>query len=404
MVMLPDYTEFAGTHTETGTIRNALAYQGVKTPHNDAPISEALLLGISGGITVGYFKFEYAGYPPHIALLTRNTFDPLETLFDRLAIPREVLQSGKADKGEANLREALEGGKPAIVWADMFSLPYNNLQYDENNWGMRPLLVYGLEDGNAYVADRAQAPFIIPEETLTTARGRVAKDKYRVMTLDAPDFSQLSAAVSKGIWQCINLFTEAPPKGKRDNFGLAALQHLAKMLTNTRNKDSWARYFPPGERLWMALAGDTVQEGMYGGINRGAGNFAERGMYADFLLEASVILDKPDLNEAANTFRHSEQAWQKLAAMLLPDDVALLAEARHLLDRKHTLFKEQGGTATDEIAEINTQFKQLQQQANENFPMDDAAYATLREGLAEQVLAIHDIEKDAVACMQSIMA
>jgi hypothetical protein len=70
-------TKFTGRHWETGSIHNALALQGIKAPHTDEPYSEALLLGVSGGIAFGYFTFEYKGHLPHVALLTRNTFDVL---------------------------------------------------------------------------------------------------------------------------------------------------------------------------------------------------------------------------------------------------------------------------------------------------------------------------------------
>ena len=64
---------FTGRHWETGSIHNALAMQGIKAPHTGKPYSEAFLLGVSGGIAFGYFLFEYKGYLPHLALLTRNT-------------------------------------------------------------------------------------------------------------------------------------------------------------------------------------------------------------------------------------------------------------------------------------------------------------------------------------------
>jgi hypothetical protein len=404
MAKLADYHEFAGRHDETGTVRNALVYQQVKAPHTGEPLSEALLLGISGGITVGYFTFEYQGYRPHLALLTRNTFDPLETLFERLAIPREVLQTTDPNKGEANLREALEGGRPAIVWADRFTLPYNHLPCDERNWAMRPLLVYGLDDGSAYLADRANGPIIIPAELLQKARGRVSKDRYRVMTLDAPDLCRLPAAVSKGIWQCISLYTDAPPKGKRDNFGLAALQYWATMLTNTRNKHSWARYFPPGERLWMALAGDLVQPGAYSWVQHEAGNSAERGRYADFLDEAAVILGKSGLNEAAGLFRHSEAAWHTLEGRLLPASVPLLNEAAELLTRKRRLFLEQGAEVADAIQQVNARLTALREEVSSHFPLVETEVVAFRAGLAQQVQAIYDLERDAVRCLQSVMA
>jgi len=403
MPILKDYHEFAGRHYETGTIRNALAYQGVKAPHTGQAVSEALLMGISGGITFGYYTFEYKGYLPHIALLTRNTFDPLDTLLERLAIPQDVLQTDNAKKGEANLLEVLESGRPALVWADLFSLPYNNLPHDEMMWFMMPVLVCGYENGTAYIADRSSRPLKVTAEELNKARARVKQDKFRVVMLDAPDWNRLPAAVSQAIWQCIRLFTEMPPKGARHNFGLAALQHWANMLTNTRNKQSWARYFEPGERLWMALAGNIMQPGAFGFIHREPGNSAERGMYADFLDEAALILKKPGLKEVAIQFRGSEAAWGQLAEMLLPDDVPALQEAKELLTRKHRLFIEQGAEASEEIRQINARLEALRKDASEHFPMSEAEVVVFREGLSEQVLKIHDLERAAIESLQAVM-
>lgn len=404
MPKLTQYNAFEGRHPETGTLCNVLAYQGIIAPHTGGPINEALLLGISGGIAVGYFTFEYEGYPPHIALLTRNTFDPLETLFDRLAIARDTRHTNARTKAEENLTDILENDQPAIVWADMFSLPYNQLPYDERNWRVQPVVVYGLEDGQAYLADRAQVPVIVDAEALQTARERIKKYKFRAMSIEAIDLNHLPSAVSKGIWQCISLYTDAPPQGKRDSFGLAALKHWAKMLTNQRNKHSWARYFPPGERLWMAIAGNATQPGVYSWINHGAGNSAERGMYADFLDEAAVILSKPGLGESAAHFRQAEAAWAKLAALILPQHIATLKETGDLLARKRALFIEQGAGATEDIQQIHTRLHTIQQEAAGNFPISENDITAYFEALAGQLTTIHDIEQEAVNHLQSVMS
>ena len=403
MPVLADYHEFAGRHWETGTVRNALAYQGITAPHTGQAFSEALLLGISGGITVGYFTFEYTGYPPHLALLTRNTFDPLTTLLERLAIPQEVLQTGKPEKAESNLTEVLDSGRPAQVWADIFSLPYYDLPQDSGMWAMFPILIYGYEAGHAYIADRAKVPIIIPAEDLQKARARVKKDAFRVVMLDAPDPKCLPLAVSQGIWQCIRLYTEAPSKGARHNFGLAALEHWMYLLRNTRNKQSWARYFGPGSRLWMALAGNRGQPGAYEFIQRGEGNSAERGLYADFLDEAVIILNKPGLRQAADQFRQSESAWASLAEKLLPENVPLFQETRDLLDRKRKLFIEQGAAALEEICAINLRLNAIAQRVAQEFPLDETAVVAYREELADQVSAILDCERQAVATLQVAM-
>lgn len=143
MPILNNYQQFNGRHWETGTVCKFLAYTGVKAPHTGRPYSEALLMGISGGVVMGYFSFAYKGYDPQARILTRNTFDPLDTMLARLGVVQHRRHTTSPEKGVANLLDTLEGGEPAIVWADYFSLPYNAFPYDEGMWAMFPILVYG---------------------------------------------------------------------------------------------------------------------------------------------------------------------------------------------------------------------------------------------------------------------
>jgi hypothetical protein len=112
-------------------------------PHTNQALSEALLLGISGGIAIGYFSFAYEGYEPHVALLTRNTFDPMDTIFTRLAIPQEVHHTSNKKTAIKTLITLLEHGDAPLVWADVFCLPYNTMGFDEAMWAMMPVIVYG---------------------------------------------------------------------------------------------------------------------------------------------------------------------------------------------------------------------------------------------------------------------
>ena len=403
MPILENYNEFAGRHHETGSLRDALAWEGVRAPHTGEPLSEALLLGISGGITVGYFTFHYQGYPPHLVLLTRNTFDPLQTIYERLAIPRDVRQTASADRGAANLRSALEEGHAAIVQADAFSLPWTLLPPDERNWGMAPLLVYGLDEEYAWIAGPSSQPLVIPAATLAAARGRVKKEKFRVTTPGAPDFSRLPDAVEAGLRQCLSLFTEGPPRGSRKNFGLAALEHWAQLLTNTRNKQSWARYFAPGRDLMMALAGNHTQPGAFSWIETWGFDGMERAVYADFLDEAAVILERPALGDVAQGFRRSHAQWRQLARLLLPDDVPALAETRQLLQRRHALLNERGMDALPEMRRCHARQAELFAQLSDDFPMTEAELTAFREGLAQQVLAIRATEGEALERLAEVL-
>ena len=278
-----------GRHYETGTLRNAWSLRGAKAPHTGEPYSEALLLGVSGGITFGYFTFAYTGELPHLALLTRNTFDPFETILERLAPAREVRQTADAATAERQLNEALEAGEAPLVWADIFRLPYYGLDHNTPMWMMRPMVVVGRNGGGYWLGDGSRQPWWVSAADLASARGRVKKERFRLMTLEPPNPEKLPAAVRVGLQQCIRLFTEPPPKGARDNFGFAAYDRWAKMLAATKPKQSWARLFPRGPALFQALGGSLLHPGLLGWVMTWTtADDADRRVFAEFLAEGGA--------------------------------------------------------------------------------------------------------------------
>ncbi|MCG8324274.1 MAG: BtrH N-terminal domain-containing protein, partial [Thiotrichales bacterium] len=360
--------------------------------------------GISGGIAFGYFTFHYKGYEPQLALLTRNTFDPFQRMLERLGVQQEVYQTDKAEKGLANLQRVLEEGQPAIVWADAYSLPYEAQQGTQDYWAMWPIVVYGHDGQQAYIADRAQVPLKVDADALAAARGRVKKDKYRVMSLGAPREEKLASSTSSAIWQCIQLFTEAPPRGSKNNFGLSGLQHWAKMLTNTRNKQGWQRFFAPGSAMFAALAGSGPFPGLIDWILAWGDGGAERARYADFLEEAALLLEKPALNEAAGIFRESHTAWQRLAKAALPPEFPLLAEARQRITERERLFIEQGGAALEDIQAINQRLAEMLAESKTALSEDADAITELRANMQQAVLEIHAIEARAIESLKAAMS
>ncbi|HNB87225.1 MAG TPA: BtrH N-terminal domain-containing protein [Anaerolineales bacterium] len=401
--------QFTGRHYETGALHNAFVMQGTKAPHTHKPYSEAFLLGISGGIAFGYFIFEYKGQLPHLALLTRNTFDPFQTALERLGVEQHILQTNKANIAERNLAEALSTGNPALVWADECSLPYSSKK-GTAYWNMIPVLAYGMDGDDVLIADRSCRPLRVPMDMLTQARARVKDDKFRIITLAPPLTSKLVGATQKGIWQCISLFTDKPPKGARHNFGFAAYEHFADMLTNTRNKQSWARLFPAGAKLYNALVGTTEAKGVFAPPGAftwiqtfGADNGAERALYADFLDEAAILLEKGTIKEAAKRFRDSHSKWLEFADALLPSNIPAFHEAKTLLLRKHQSFIENGEDAADEILEINTRLRKLEAGMAKNFPLTELQTTEFRTNLRQRVFEILETEKIAIEVLQSSM-
>lgn len=358
MPTIANYNQFGGTHWETGSVRNFFAQRGFTTPHTDKYYSEALLLGVGGGAAMGYFTFLYQGYDPQCNILTRNTFDPLDKMLSRLGVVQYIKHTRKPQRAENILVDTLEEGQPAIIWADMWSLPYNALPWDKGMWGAFPLVVYGYEpqEDVVTIADRARVPLTVTTGELAAARGRIKKFKYRLLTLDAPVHEKLASAVRLGICDTIQLFTEKPPKSSQNNFGLNAYKFWAKMLHQPKQRLSCEKQFPAGLPMYAGLTSAYNFAFLFG---KGSDQDAERGMYADFLDEAALLLEIPALNTAAAQFRAAATVWQQLPASLLPDEIQPFVESRKLMLRKHTIFLERGDAALDEIQAINVRLSEI---------------------------------------------
>ena len=130
---------------------------------------------------------------------------------------------------------------------------------------------------------------------------------------------------------------------------------------------------------------------------------AERGMYADFLEEAAHILNKPVLNDVAQHFRLSGQAWRELAYALLPDDVALFKEMRDLMVDSHRLFREQGNAALTAVQQKNSRLEALKKESETDFSLTQAEVDAMLANVREHVLNIHAIEQEAVIKLQKAM-
>lgn len=401
MPILQDYTQFNGRHWETGTIANFLAYTGAKAPHTGKPYSEALLMGISGGVVMGYFSFAYDGYDPICRLLTRNTFDPLDTMLARLGVVQHRRHTTNPQKAVTNLIDTLENGEPAIVWADHFSLPYSAMPYDDGMWGMFPVLVYGYDEATdtVYLADRAPIPLTISTQALHVARARVKKDKFRILTLEPPLPEKLPSAVQAGIWDCLRLYTEKPPKGSKNNFGLAAYQHWITLLTRPKTRLSWEKEFPAGRKMLAGLMGVFDSINCFGNVG-----YAERNVFADFLDEASVILNKPALNEVATQFRQSGAAWDALGTAVFPDEVPMLGQMRHILLQQRDLLHSQGSAAIAQIGQLKQVEKAILKQSETAFPLNEQEVIAFRANMAAHLEKIQGIEATAVTNLKAVMA
>ena len=402
MTTLSNFKHFDGIHHETGSVHNVLAYQGLKMPHTKSAPSEALLLGLSGGITFGYFSFAYKGFDPHVALLTRNTFDPFETMLNRLGAVRNLKQTADPVKAEKNLLDALEIGQPALVWANRISMSYST--YDgllgPDMYEMVPVVVYGYEPakGIVLIADQSRAALRVPIKDFTKARGRVKKEKYRLMTITVPGFDKLPQQADAAIRASIKSFFTSPVKGYASNFGFAAYQRWADVLFNDKDKQSWKKIFPAGRNMFAGLTSAFERIELFG-----TGGSASRPMFADFLGEASLILNRPALRDVAKQFQGVAPAWQSLCVALLPDSIAPFKEARELLLQKRDAFYEKGSGSSAEIKKIHTRLEKIRTAMEKKFPLAGEKEIAFKENLRDHILQVYDLEHKAVTALDQAM-
>jgi hypothetical protein len=166
-------------------------------------------------------------------------------------------------------------------------------------------------------------------------------------------------------------------------------------LTKPKARMSWEKEFPAGAKMVAGLTSVLAD------IKNGR---AERDVYADFLDEASRLLNRPALNVAATHFRRSGDAWMALSQALLPDEIRPFRETRELMRQRQRLFLERGNVALDEVRQIEQRLAAIKAEITAGFPLDAAGVQAMRQNIANHVLAIHDIEQEAVAALKAAMS
>jgi hypothetical protein len=333
-----------GLHPDTAAVANVFAHHGVVAEHTGEPLSEAMVLGIGGGLGAGYILWEFESRGGAILVLGfRNRWQYpdrwMRAVVDRLAVPARLLETGGARTAARQLDEALAAGRPALATIDRESIGYWHLPSDMEGRGGYPVVVYALDGDLVHVDDRFAAPRTVPREVLDAARARVGSYRHRLCVIE-PERDELPVellrdAVRAGLADAAEHLT-----ADSDSFGLPAWRKWARMMTGSAAK-AWPRVFASGRGLASALVStyEGVQPvGSYGGHLRG--------LYADFLDEAAALLENPALSERAAAWRDAAARWQALADLVLPE-----GRLRELLAEVHATVVE-GGDASAAAAEL----------------------------------------------------
>lgn len=312
-----------GVHGDTAVLTNVLANLGVVAPHTGEPLTEAMMLGVGGGLGAGYILWEFDSHPARTRVLTLG-FRRLwqypdrwaREATERLGLHCDMHETGSVRAAAAALDGHLERGLPAIVWADSYTLGHRGEPQWLDGYGGAPLIVYE-RCGDAYaIDDLATRRVLVPAARLTAARARVGSYKHRLITIDPERIElDLQPAVEEGLRLQVQ-HLNAPS----DSFSLPAWRKWARMTTDKGNKKGWPTVFADG------LGVGSLRASIYAETAHGA---HLRALYADFLTEAAGLLGRESLIEAASAWRHAASCWEPIvdAALPLGDDLRVAIDS-----------------------------------------------------------------------------
>jgi hypothetical protein len=398
MAILSTYQQFGGAHAETAGITNALAALGLKDPRTGQPFTEAMLLGIGGGLGAGYILWEFKEHNAKVMILAfRNKWQYpqkyMQALCDRINIRAEFLEAGGRKAATANLENALAQGIPALAWLDPAHQPYLMLPASLQGYGMHFAMVYGLESGIAYLDDLAGKPFTMPAELLADSRGRIGSFKNRLLLLhvDPSATIDLKAAVLAGIEDCVEHLSN-----KSDSFSLPTFRKLGKMMVDGKNDKGWLKAFADRKGLYRTLKSFYESIALFSSDGGGL-----RNLYADFLDNAADITGNLSFSSVAGQYRALWSQWGELASAALPESSPTLKRTRELMRQRYELLMAGGDEALDVVRPLVAELDALQAEARVTFPLDWDATKALFEDLSARLLAIYDAEVAALEALRS---
>ena len=387
----------AGRQPESATLRNVLIQRDACT--SDL-CTEEILFGLGGGIGCAYFLFDmYGGHPLYIGyrIHAKEGDTPYFTLqmTEGWGATADVRHSSSPSAATKSLVKILNDGFTPIVWVEVTKLPYMFLSGHANAY--HQVVVYGMEGDDVLVGDLGDSVIRMSMEELTEARNSNFAPKFRTVVIsEATAKPQLRETLSDRIRVTCSQMLEGLGIA---NFGLAALNKWAQMLTNTKNKKGWPNCFPGGPPLHGAMS--TVFEQIE---LRGYGGSAFRGLYADFLDQAAGVLKKSALKKVAEQFRESEASWRAISDAALPDSIPLLKETREALTRRSVLIRKPRTTAIDkELESLRDRLKQLRERSAKELLLSKADTLDLFAAISERVLETEKIERAAFTELSSIV-
>jgi hypothetical protein len=288
-------------HCGSGALRDLLEFHDLSwTSH---PLSEGMVFGLGAGL--GFAYVELPEMDPPIYLVGR-TAGLERDVCKHLDIALDLRQTDDPAEGWAVLREALDAGRPTMVWADIQHLEYLRVKLQMT---MHDIVVTGYDDaeGVAFIADndrdeiqRCSLPGLAAARNSHAFPGPNRHATWLMEFPDAlPDRERAVRGALAGAVTNMHGGGEGLTTGA-EGMGLEGVEAFARAYPG------WPDRF--ADNLEAARRGLRVFI-----VKAGTGGALFRGLHATFLHDAGSLLADPGLAGAGALYDELAAEWVALA-------------------------------------------------------------------------------------------
>lgn len=311
--ILRDFEHKKGVHSDTTALRDVFAFNGHRFP-------EEFFFGIGEGLGFYYWNGRNLTRPMIGGRCGNLELD--RHVCERLNARLVIKESSSQKRAQETMLSLLEAGRPVMLHADAYFLKFLRCNA---HFGAHCLVVAGVDEDTAYVADRSREGLIeMPLDQLSEARSSHHKP-----------FPPQNRWFEIGIPEQI----EVDPKAVMGAIGMNATEMLNSPIRNVGIGGIY--YFANCVSRWEEIYGrmdlDRVCREAHDAIEGdGIGGGCFRFLYADFLQYASKVTGSASLAEVSDGYRQVGAMWSQMAKMFTEAECGCVS-LTEISEQAHTI-------------------------------------------------------------------
>ncbi|MFX1512663.1 MAG: DUF4872 domain-containing protein [Promethearchaeota archaeon] len=407
-MIIEELEKFRFQEKNSGAFKKILEYEGITIPDTDLPFSESLLMGIGGGIGAEYLTYSTRPkgeigfyfrlcYKPQQVTSAKDWYIP--RIASRLGIKLTIHETTSQERFVKTLVNSLNGNRPVIVFPSLGKLkkrlifPYSALSLSS---GLAPhygAIIYGIDEdtGRTHILDRRTYSFTLSLEELAEVRSKWKHKAFIVQS--SPKMKNVEHAIRAGITDCYNELL----KGFNRNIRVDAFQVWAERLVDLKHKQGWITF--TNNQLYdhfVKIHGIILYFlSSQGGL---------RSIYANFLEEASDIINNFKLKEVSSLYRNLSDKWGELAKKILPESIPLFKDTCESLKKYNTLFLNHNQSQMNALEETHDAIKTIRVRAIDSWPFNRDETINFLKEISQHLLSIHKEEKKSIMALKSVVS